>query len=102
MVISGGLSVYPREAEAILDSLPGVRECSVFGVPHPDLGEAVVAAVIPMEPSAPPREAELLAEARRHLAGYKVPRAVLLLESLPRNTMGKVQKRLLRDAWRTA
>lgn len=101
MVISGGLNVYPKEIEMVLDRLPGVRESAVFGVPHPDLGEAVVAVVVATEPTAPPEERSLIAAARESLAGFKCPKRVIVLAELPRNAMGKVQKRVLRDAHRS-
>lgn len=95
LVISGGYNVYPREIEAELDALPGVLESAVIGAPHPDLGEAVVAVLVP-EPGAEPDPAEVVGALRARLAGYKLPRAVELLEALPRNAMGKVQKAALR------
>lgn len=94
LIISGGLNVYPSEVEAVLDRLPGVRESAVIGVPHPDFGEAVVAVIASADP--PPDPACLLAEARQTLAGFKVPKAVITVADLPRNSMGKVQKALLR------
>ncbi|HZT66724.1 MAG TPA: AMP-binding protein [Acidimicrobiales bacterium] len=96
LVISGGLNVYPKEVEEVLDSLPGVAESAVIGVPDPDLGEAVVAVVV-AEPGAELQPDALRAEARRHLAGFKVPKRVQVAESLPRNTMGKVEKARLRS-----
>jgi malonyl-CoA/methylmalonyl-CoA synthetase len=99
LVISGGYNVYPKEIELVLDRLDGVEESAVFGVPHPDLGEAVTAAIVPRAAAAAPDPAQLIAAAREHLAGYKVPKRVLLLDALPRNTMGKVQKALLRDRY---
>jgi malonyl-CoA/methylmalonyl-CoA synthetase len=95
LVISGGYNVYPREVEMELDSLPGVLESAVFGVPHPDLGEGVTAAIV-LAPGAAVSEDELLRALAPRLARYKVPRRLLVLEELPRNAMGKVQKNLLR------
>ena len=95
LVISGGLNVYPREVEAAIDALPGVAESAVIGVPHPDLGEAVVAVVVP-EPGAAPQEAAILFALTGQLAGFKRPKRVILAPALPRNTMGKVQKSALR------
>ena len=95
LVISGGLNVYPKEVEGVLDALPGVLESAVIGVPHPDLGEAVVAVVVP-EPGAAPDPAELAERAARVLAGFKRPKRIVLRDALPRNTMGKVQKAVLR------
>lgn len=96
MVISGGLNVYPKEIESVLDRQPGINESAVFGVPHPDFGEAVVAAVVPL-PGASLEADTLLAACREELAGYKLPKHLVILEALPRNTMGKVQKSRLRE-----
>jgi malonyl-CoA/methylmalonyl-CoA synthetase len=96
LIISGGLNVYPAEVEALLDDRPDVAEAAVIGVPHPDFGEAVVAVVQPAGPFDP--EA-VRAELKRDLAGFKVPKAILTMEALPRNTMGKIQKKLLRERY---
>jgi malonyl-CoA/methylmalonyl-CoA synthetase len=98
LVISGGYNVYPKEVETELDALSGVLESAVFGVPHPDLGEAVTAAVV-LQPAAALTEADVMAAVRVRLARYKVPRRVLFVDELPRNTMGKVQKNVLRTAY---
>jgi malonyl-CoA/methylmalonyl-CoA synthetase len=98
LVISGGYNVYPREVEAELDTLPGVLESAVFGVPHPDFGEGVTAAVVPRSGAAVSEE-EIIGAARTRLAAYKVPKRVILLEELPRNALGKVQKNALRAAY---
>jgi malonyl-CoA/methylmalonyl-CoA synthetase len=95
LVISGGHNVYPREVETELDALAGVTESAVFGVPHPDLGEGVTAAIV-LEPGAALNEAEILASVRSRLAHYKLPQRILLVAELPRNSMGKVQKSVLR------
>ena len=92
LIISGGLNVYPKEVEAALDALPGVVESAVIGVPHPDFGEAVVAV---LAVSADP--GDVAARLRDRLAAFKLPKYVAVVESLPRNAMGKVQKNLLRD-----
>ena len=91
LVITGGLNVYPAEVEAALDDLPGVAASAVIGVPHPDFGEAVVACVVGAVEEARVREA-----LRERLAAFKIPKRVLVLEELPRNAMGKVQKAELR------
>ncbi len=96
MIISGGLNVYPKEVEQLLDQLEGIDESAVIGVPHPDFGEAVVAIVVP-EPGADLEESDVIAFSREHLANFKVPKRVFFLEELPRNAMGKVQKNLLRE-----
>jgi len=97
LVISGGYNVYPKEVETELDALSGVLESAVFGVPHPDLGEAVTAAVV-AQSTAAVAEADLIESLRARLARYKIPKRVLLVEELPRNAMGKVQKNVLRAA----
>jgi malonyl-CoA/methylmalonyl-CoA synthetase len=91
LVITGGLNVYPAEVEAALDDLPGVAASAVIGVPHPDFGEAVVACLVgTVDPEA------VRAALRDRLAAFKIPKRVLVLEDLPRNAMGKVQKADLR------
>ncbi len=95
LIISGGYNIYPKEIELALDALPGVAESAVVGVPHPDMGEAVLAFVVP-DPAAPPDEAALLAALTGQLARFKQPRRILMLTDLPRNAMGKVQKAQLR------
>jgi len=94
-VISGGYNVYPKEVEAGLDAVPGVFESAVFGVPHPDLGEGVTAAVV-VKPDAVLEEAEIIGRMKARLAGYKIPKRVIFVAELPRNAMGKVQKNALR------
>jgi malonyl-CoA/methylmalonyl-CoA synthetase len=96
LIISGGLNVYPREVEISIDSLPGVAESAVIGAPHADFGEAVVAIVVPA-PGAQPVEAGIITALKEHLAGYKVPKRVIFVEDLPRNSMGKVDKKALRS-----
>lgn len=95
LVISGGLNVYPRDVEEVLDAITGVHESAVFGVPDSDLGEQVVAAVVGEPGTAVDPEAVRRA-ARARLAGYKVPRRIIVVDELPRNAMGKVQKSVLR------
>jgi malonyl-CoA/methylmalonyl-CoA synthetase len=96
LVISGGYNVYPKEVEAELDRLDGVVESAVIGVPHPDFGEGVVA-VLAVEPDHRLSQAEVLAALSVRLAKYKLPKRVLFVDELPRNSMGKVQKNLLRQ-----
>jgi malonyl-CoA/methylmalonyl-CoA synthetase len=98
LVISGGYNVYPKEVESQLDVLPGVAESAVFGVPHPDFGEGLTAAVVP-KAGAALSEAGLLELLRPHLAGYKLPKRIVLIAALPRNAMGKVQKSALRATY---
>ncbi|WP_295313055.1 malonyl-CoA synthase [Roseobacter sp.] len=98
LIISGGYNIYPKEIEVLLDAQPGVLESAVIGVPHPDFGETPVALVVPGEGAEPDTDA--LAEAvGNSLARYKHPRSILLIDELPRNTMGKVQKNMLRDTY---
>lgn len=99
LVISGGENVYPKEIEEMLDEFASVRESAVFGVPHADFGEAVVAAVVATDTGAGIDEPALRDALRARLAGFKVPKRILSLDELPRNTMGKVQKNKLRDTY---
>jgi malonyl-CoA/methylmalonyl-CoA synthetase len=95
LIISGGLNIYPAEVEALLDDRPEIAESAVIGVPHPDFGEAVIAVV---KPAAAAFDKEAIRMAlRKDLAAFKVPKDILVLDALPRNTMGKVQKKLLRE-----
>ncbi|NKI58235.1 malonyl-CoA synthase [Labrenzia sp. PO1] len=96
LIISGGFNVYPAEVEALLDELPGVAESAVIGVPHPDFGEAVVAVLAP-KPGAALGQDAVQASLNDRLAKFKQPKKVHILEALPRNTMGKIQKNVLRE-----
>ncbi len=96
LIISGGLNVYPKEVELTIDQLPGVLESAVVGLPHADLGEAVTAAVVP-RPGSALRPEDVIAHVKGQLAGFKVPKRVHLLDALPRNAMGKVEKNRLRE-----
>jgi malonyl-CoA/methylmalonyl-CoA synthetase len=96
LVITGGYNVYPAEVEGFINELPGVAESAVIGVPHADFGEGVVAVVVP-RPGAALVPAELIAALKGRIAGFKVPKRVIMAAELPRNTMGKVQKNLLRE-----
>ncbi|MFN3688286.1 malonate--CoA ligase [Salinarimonas sp.] len=98
LVITGGYNVYPKEVESEIDALPGVVESAVFGVPHPDLGEGVTAAIV-LEPGASLDEAQVKAALADRLARFKQPKRVIVLPELPRNTMGKVQKAALRERY---
>ncbi|MBL8548336.1 MAG: malonyl-CoA synthase [Hyphomonadaceae bacterium] len=99
LIISGGFNIYPKEIEDVLDACDGVSESAVIGVPHPDFGEAVVALVV-KRPNASPRMQSLESAVAEKLARFKHPRAILILEDLPRNAMGKVQKNVLRETYR--
>lgn len=96
LIISGGFNVYPAEVEALLDELPGVAESAVIGVPHPDFGEVVVAVLAP-KPGAELGQDAVQASLNDRLAKFKQPKKVHVLEALPRNTMGKIQKNVLRE-----
>jgi malonyl-CoA/methylmalonyl-CoA synthetase len=96
MVITGGLNVYPREVEQIIDSLAGIAESAVFGVPHPDFGEGVVAVLV-TEPDCVSTESEVIRAISRRVAKFKVPKRVFFVAELPRNTMSKVEKNALRQ-----
>ncbi|HXW20583.1 MAG TPA: malonyl-CoA synthase [Roseiarcus sp.] len=97
LIISGGFNVYPKEIEAEIDALPGVVESAVIGLPHPDFGEGVTAIVVP-DAGAALEEADILAALEGRLAKYKLPKRVFFVSELPRNAMGKVQKKALREA----
>jgi malonyl-CoA/methylmalonyl-CoA synthetase len=98
LIISGGYNIYPKEIELILDDVPGIAESAVIGVPHPDLGEAVVAVIVGTAEPKPDATAIRAALAGR-LARFKQPKEVHFVEALPRNTMGKVQKNVLRATY---
>jgi malonyl-CoA/methylmalonyl-CoA synthetase len=98
LIISGGFNVYPAEVEGAVEALPGVAECAVIGVPHPDFGEGVVAVVIPKSGAALD-EREMQKALASELAKYKLPKRIYINDSLPRNAMGKVQKKDLREQY---
>jgi malonyl-CoA/methylmalonyl-CoA synthetase len=98
LVISGGYNVYPKEVEVELDAVEGVLESAVFGVPHPDFGEGVTAVVV-AKPGAALSEETIIESIKTRLARYKVPKRILLVDELPRNAMGKVQKNALRKTF---
>ncbi|MDV7143918.1 malonyl-CoA synthase [Tropicimonas sp. TH_r6] len=99
LVISGGFNIYPKDVEQVLDDLPGVLESAVIGAPHPDFGESVVAALVP-EQGAVLDISDIEAGISAHLARFKQPRHYEILDELPRNTMGKVQKKKLRKTYK--
>ncbi len=98
LIISGGFNVYPKEVESEIDALPGVIESAVIGVPHADFGEGVTAVVV-KQGAARLSEADVLAALSQRLAKFKLPKRVIFVPDLPRNTMGKVQKNVLRDEY---
>jgi len=101
MIISGGVNIYPQEAENVLASHPAVADVAVIGVPDAEMGEAVKAVVEPTDPAAagPELEAQLLADCRAQLATYKCPRSIDFVDELPRDPNGKLYKRVLREQY---
>ena len=99
LVISGGFNVYPKEIESEIDAMPGVVESAVIGVPHADFGEGVTAVLV-RHPEAAIDEATVLNSLEGRLAKFKMPKRVFVVDELPRNTMGKVQKNILRDTYK--
>ena len=101
MIISGGVNIYPQEAENLLVTHPKVMDVAVFGIPNPDFGEEVKAVVQPMnwDEAGPDLERELIAYCKEHLAGLKCPRSIDFEQELPRHPTGKLYKRLLRDRY---
>ncbi|MDE2363800.1 MAG: malonyl-CoA synthase [Hyphomicrobiales bacterium] len=100
LVITGGFNVYPKEIETEIDGMPGVIESAVIGVPHPDFGEGVTAVVVRAK-GAGISETDISAALEGKLAKFKQPKKIFFVDDLPRNTMGKVQKNLLRDQYKT-
>jgi malonyl-CoA/methylmalonyl-CoA synthetase len=96
LIITGGYNVYPKEVEMEIDAMPGVYESAVFGVKHADFGEGIIAAIV-LKPGAKLTEQAVIKALDGRLAGYKRPKKVAFMAELPRNTMGKVQKNILRD-----
>ncbi len=101
LIISGGYNVYPAEIEAALDALAGVMESAVIGLPHPDLGEGVTAIVVPGDGRKLQEDAVRMS-LEKELARYKVPKRIFFVDSLPRNAMGKIQRNVLREAYKNA
>jgi malonyl-CoA/methylmalonyl-CoA synthetase len=99
LIISGGFNVYPKEIETEINLLPGVAESAVLGVPHPDFGEGVIAVVTPAAGASLPGEEQLIGTLSERLAKFKLPKRVFVMQELPRNAMGKVQKAELRDRY---
>jgi len=97
LIISGGYNVYPKEIESFIDEMPGVEESAVVGRPHPDFGEAVIAFVVPAPDTPNLQATDVTTYIKEKLANFKVPKQVYVVDALPRNTMGKVQKNALRD-----
>jgi malonyl-CoA/methylmalonyl-CoA synthetase len=101
LIISGGYNVYPAEIEGCINELPGVAESAVVGVPHPDFGEVGVAVVVAKSGATVDPE-RVIAALKATLANFKIPKRCLVVPELPRNTMGKVQKNLLREQHKSA
>ena len=99
LIISGGYNVYPAEIEGYINEMPGVAESALVGVPHPDFGEVGVAVVI-AKPGAQIDPDAIVAQLKSQLANFKIPKKCFVVPELPRNTMGKVQKNLLRDQYK--
>ena len=100
LIISGGYNVYPKEIEGYIDEMPNVVESAVIGLPHPDFGEAVAAVVVPRRAGAIDAT-DIVDRLKGKIANYKVPKRVFVVEDLPRNTMGKVQKNVLRERYKS-
>jgi malonyl-CoA/methylmalonyl-CoA synthetase len=100
LIISGGYNVYPAEIEGYINDMPGVAESALIGVPHPDFGEVGVAALI-LKPGANLTPDVVLKVLKAKLANFKIPKRCFVLQELPRNTMGKVQKNLLREQYKS-
>ena len=98
LVITGGFNVYPKEVEDEIDAMPGVIESAVIGIPHADFGEGVTAVVVKDAKSSIDEKA-VQAALEERLAKFKQPKRVIFVDDLPRNTMGKVQKNVLRDTY---
>ncbi|HQU68677.1 MAG TPA: AMP-binding protein [Albidovulum sp.] len=98
LIISGGFNIYPKEIELLIDEVEGVAESAVVGVPHPDLGEAVLAVIV-TKPGSAITARDVVAALQGKLARFKQPREVVMVEELPRNAMGKVQKAELRKTY---
>ncbi|MFZ6647330.1 malonate--CoA ligase [Undibacterium sp. TJN25] len=98
LIITGGYNVYPKEIESFIDEMPGVVESAVIGVPHAEFGEAVTAVIV-LKPGVQLSEAGVIATLKAGIANFKVPKRVHFAEELPRNTMGKVQKNVLRELY---
>jgi malonyl-CoA/methylmalonyl-CoA synthetase len=96
LIISGGYNIYPKEIEVFLDGLDGVLESAVIGIPHPDFGEGVVAVIVPQSRAKLIQE-DVMLKLKDQFARFKHPKRIVFIDELPRNTMGKVQKKDLRE-----
>ena len=100
LIIAGGFNIYPKEIELVLDQQPGVHESAVIGIPHADFGESVIG-VLTLENSAVVDLDAMLKTVGESLARFKHPRQLVVVDELPRNSMGKVQKNILRDQFKS-
>jgi malonyl-CoA/methylmalonyl-CoA synthetase len=98
MVITGGLNVYPKELELFIDDIDGVEESAVIGVPHADYGEGVVAVIVPAS-GIELDEETIISACKEEMANFKVPKRIVFTDELPRNSMSKVQKNVLRETY---
>jgi malonyl-CoA/methylmalonyl-CoA synthetase len=98
LIISGGYNVYPAEIEGYINELAGVAESALVGIPHADFGEVGLAVVVP-KPGATVDPTQVIAELKSKLANFKIPKQCVVVRELPRNSMGKVQKNLLREQY---
>ena len=101
LIITGGYNVYPKEIELVIDDMSGVVESAVIGVPHPDFGEAVCAVIVPEQGTSLQGDV-ILSALKDQLAKFKQPKKIFFLSELPRNTMGKVQKKQLREQYQNS
>jgi malonyl-CoA/methylmalonyl-CoA synthetase len=99
LIITGGYNVYPKEVETELDAMPGVIESAVIGIPHKDFGEGVTAVVVAQK-NATLDSKSMMLELEQRLAKFKLPKRLIIVDDLPRNTMGKVQKNILRETYK--
>ncbi|MGH7750310.1 MAG: AMP-binding enzyme, partial [Candidatus Dormibacteria bacterium] len=102
MVVSGGVNIYPAEAERVLAGHPAVAEVACIGVPHPEMGEQLRALVVPADPAFPPDPTEVVEFCRARLTHYKCPRTAEIVDALPRSAMGKLDKKALRARFAAA
>ena len=100
LIISGGMNIYPKEIESVLDDLDGITESAVIGVPHPDYGEAIIAVIV-SEPESTLNPEKIRNSIKPKLANYKQPKKIFFVSKLPRNTMGKLQKNKLRKKYQS-
>ncbi|MHA7819612.1 MAG: class I adenylate-forming enzyme family protein [Erythrobacter sp.] len=97
MIVTGGINVYPREVETVIEAMDGISECAVVGEPNSEWGEALRAFIV-AEPRKAPSDSEILEHCKARLAPYKLPKSITFLDELPRNATGKLMKRKLREA----